>query len=152
MVEAGAATRADGTEPLGTERSGDVTYEEARLFIEAGSVEVKLGAPWTGYWLSWATVLMGEGIVLYDLVGEDDGASLIDLTGDAEVGAGDGVPWGALIVAGEAGEVEERVQGVFNGEAAGETACESAATREHPIPTRGLVWTGTVIGAVDHGG
>lgn len=37
-MEAGAGTRAEGTEPLGTERLGDVKYEEARLFIEAGSV------------------------------------------------------------------------------------------------------------------
>lgn len=95
---------------------------------------------------------MGEGIVLYDLVGEEDAASLTDLTGDAKVGAGDGVPCGALIVAGEEGDAEERVQGVFSGEAAGEPACESAAMREQPIPTRGLVWTGTVIGAADHGG
>lgn len=90
---------------------------------------------------------MGEGVVLYDLVGEEDAASLTDLTGDAKVGAGDGVPCGALI-----GDVEERFQGVFNGEAAGEPACESAVMKEGPIPTRGLVWTGTVIGAVDHGG
>lgn len=85
-------------------------------------------------------------------MGEEDAASLTDLTGDAKVGAGDGVPWEALIVAEEAGDAEERVQGVFNGEAAGEPACESAAMREQPIPARGLVWTGTVIGAVDHGG
>lgn len=76
------------------------------------------------------------------------GEDVTDLTGDA----GDGVPWGALRVAGEAGDAEERVQGVFNGEAAGEPAGESAAMREHPIPTRGLVWTGMVAGAVDHGG
>lgn len=75
----------------------------------------------------------------------------MDLTGDAKVGAGDGVPWGPLIVAGEAGDVEEKVQGGFNGEAAGGPAGESAVTREPPIPTRGLVWTGTVAGAVDHG-
>lgn len=56
------------------------------------------------------------------------------------------------MVAGEAGGAEERVQGVFNGEAAGEPAGESAAMREHPIPTRGLVWTGTAAGAADHGG
>lgn len=82
------------------------------------------------------------------MLGED----VTDLTGDAKVGAGDGLPWGALIVAGEAGDVEDRVQGVFNGEAAAEPAGESAAMRERPIPARGLVWTGTVAEAVDHGG
>lgn len=82
------------------------------------------------------------------MLGED----VTDLTGDAKVGAGDGLRWGALIVAGETGDVEDRVQGVFSGEAAAEPAGESAATRERPIPTRGLVWTGTVAEAVDHGG
>lgn len=80
-------------------------------------------------------------------MGEED-TSQTDLAGDARVCAGDGVPWGAL----EAGDVEERVQGVFNGEEAGEPAGESAVTRGPPIPTRGLVWTGTVRGEVDHGG
>lgn len=46
---AGAETRAEGTEPLGTERIGDATYEEARLFTGAGSVEAKLADPWMGY-------------------------------------------------------------------------------------------------------
>lgn len=80
------------------------------------------------------------------------GEDVIDLTGDAKVGAGAGAPCGALIIAGEAGDAVERVQAVFNGEAAGEPAGESAAMRGPPIPTRGLVWTGTVAGALDHGG
>lgn len=56
-----------------------------------------------------------------------------------------------LIVAGHAGEEEERGQVVFNGEAAGEPAGESVEVREPPTPM-GFVWPGTVIGAVDHGG
>lgn len=44
----------------------------------------------------------------------------------------------ALIVAGHAGEMEERGQVVFNGEAAGEPVGESVEVREPPTPT-GLV-------------
>lgn len=74
---------------------------------------------------------------------------LTDLTGDDRVGAGGGGPRVALIVAGQACDGEVRGQVVFNGEAAGEPAGEEVM--EHPTPT-GLVWPGTVIGAVDHGG
>lgn len=77
--------------------------------------------------------------------------SLTDLTGDDRVGTGGGAPKVALIVAGHAGDGEDRGQVVFSGEAAGEPAGESVEVREHPTPT-GLVWPGTVIGAVDHGG
>lgn len=62
-----------------------------------------------------------------------------------------GPPRAALIVAGHAGDGEERDHAVFSGEAAGEPVDESVEMREHPTPT-GLVWPGTVIGAVDHGG
>lgn len=77
--------------------------------------------------------------------------SLSDLTGDDREGAGGGAPRVVLIVAGQAGDGEVRGQVVFNGEAVGEPVGESVEVREHPIPT-GLVWPGTVIGAVDHGG
>lgn len=62
------------------------------------------------------------------------------------MGAGDGAPRGALV---EAGDAEDRVQGAFNGGAAGGPAGEAAAGREEPIPRRGLVWT---AGAAGHGG
>lgn len=75
--------------------------------------------------------------------------SLTDLTGDDLEGCG--APRIALIVAGHAGDGEEWGQAVFSGEAAGEPAGESVPVREPPTPT-GLVWPGTVIGAVDHGG
>lgn len=92
---------------------------------------------------------MGEGIVLYDLMGDEDAGSLMDLTG---VDKGDGeAPSVGLIVAGEACDGEEWGQEVFNGEAAGEPVGESEAARTPPTPT-GLVWLGTVIGAADHGG
>lgn len=77
--------------------------------------------------------------------------SLTDLTGVDWVGTGGGAPRVTLIVAVHAGEGEARGQVVFNGEAAGEPAGESVELREPPTPT-GLVWPGTVIGAVDHGG
>lgn len=83
-------------------------------------------------------------------MGDEDATSLTDLTGDDGVGAGGGAPRVDLIVPGDAGE-EERGQVVFSGEAAGEPAGESVEVREPPTPT-GLVWPGTVIGAVDHGG
>lgn len=84
-------------------------------------------------------------------MGDVDAVSLTDLIGDDGVGAGGGAPRVALKVAGHADDGEERGQVVFNGEAAGEPAGESVEVREHPTPT-GLVWPGTVIGAVDHGG
>lgn len=77
--------------------------------------------------------------------------SLTDLTGDDTVGTGGGAPRVALVVAVHACDGEERGQVVFNGEAAGEPAGESVEARAPPTPT-GLVWPGTVIGAVDHGG
>lgn len=80
-------------------------------------------------------------------MGDEDTRSLSDLTGDDT--AGD--PWVALIDAGHAGDGEDRGQEDFSGEAAGEPAGESVLVREPPTPT-GLVWPGTVIGAVDHGG
>lgn len=83
-------------------------------------------------------------------MGDEDTMLLTDCTGDDRVGTGGGVPRVALIVAGQAGDGEVRGQVVFSGEAAGEPAGESAEVREHPTPT-GLVWPGTVIGAVDHG-
>lgn len=76
--------------------------------------------------------------------------SLTDLTGD-DMAGGVGVPRLALIVAGHAGKGEERGQVAFSGEAAGEPVGESVEVKEPPTPT-GLVWPGTVIGAVDHGG
>lgn len=84
-------------------------------------------------------------------MGDEDTMSLTDLTGEDRVGAGGGAPRVALIAAGHAGDGEERGQVDFNGEAAGEPAGESAEAREPPTPM-GLVWPGTVIGAVDHGG
>lgn len=81
----------------------------------------------------------------------DDGKSLIDLTGDDKAGAGGEKPKVALIVVGHAGEGVERGQADFNGELAGEPAGGSAEARRPPTPM-GLVWPGTVIGAVDHGG
>lgn len=84
-------------------------------------------------------------------MGDEDARSLTDLAGDDAVGGGGGAPRVALIVAGHAGDGEERGQAVFNGEAAGEPAGESVEAREPPTPM-GLVWPGTVIGAVDHGG
>lgn len=80
-------------------------------------------------------------------MGDEDTISLTDLTGDDSAGA----PWVALIVAGHAGDGEERGQIDFIGEAAVDPAGESVLVREPPTPT-GLVWPGTVIGAVDHGG
>lgn len=96
-------------------------------------------------------VLMGESIDLRDLLGDEDTMSLTDLTGDDRLGAAGGSPRVALIVAGQAGGGEEGGQVVFNGEAAGESAGELVEVRERPTPA-GLVWPGTVIGAVDHGG
>lgn len=84
-------------------------------------------------------------------MGDVDAVSLINLTGDDGVGAGGGVPRVVLIVAGHAGDGEERGQVVFSGEAAGEPVGESVEVREHPTPM-GLVWPGTVIGVADHGG
>lgn len=85
-------------------------------------------------------------------MGDEDVRSLSDLAGDDTVGGGGGgAPKVALIVAGHAGDGEERGQVVFNGEAAGEPAGESVEVREPPTPTS-LVWPGMVIGAVDHGG
>lgn len=83
-------------------------------------------------------------------MGDEDTISLTDLTGDDMVGGG-GASRVALIVAGHAGDGDERGQVFFSGEAAGETAGESVEVREPPTPV-GLVWPGTVIGAVDHGG
>lgn len=79
--------------------------------------------------------------------------SLTDLTGDDMVGpgGGGGAPRVALIVAGHAGDGAEGGQVDFNGEAAGEPAGESVEVIGPPTPM-GLVWPGTVIGAVDHGG
>lgn len=74
--------------------------------------------------------------------------SVADLAGGGREGA---APKVALIVPVHAGEGEERGQVVFSGEAAGEPAGESVEVREHPTPAA-LVWPGTVIGAVDHGG
>lgn len=75
-------------------------------------------------------------------MGDEDIKSLTDFTGeDSKV---------ASIVAAHAGDGEDRGQDVFNGEAAGEPAGESVQVRGPPTPT-GLVWPGTVIGAVDHG-
>lgn len=81
-------------------------------------------------------------------MGDDDVMSLIDLTGDDRA---DGGPRLAFIDGGVAGDAAERGHVDFNGEAAGEPVGESAELREPPNPT-GLVWPGTVIGAVDHGG
>lgn len=74
---------------------------------------------------------------------------MTDLTGDDIVGAG--APMVGLRVARHAGDGEARGQVDFSGEAAGEPADESVLVKEPPTPT-GLVWPGTVIGAVDHGG
>lgn len=82
-------------------------------------------------------------------MGDDDTVSLTDFTGDDRLGAG--APRVALIVAGHAGDGEERGQVDFSGEAAGEPAGESVLVREPPTPAS-LVWPGMVIGAVDHGG
>lgn len=79
-------------------------------------------------------------------MGDEDAMSLADLTGDDRVSAG-----GTFIVVGHAADGAERGQVDFSGEAAGEAAGESVEMRAPPIPT-GLVWPGTVIGAVDHGG
>lgn len=83
-------------------------------------------------------------------MGDADIISLTDLTGDDWVGGGGGVPRVTLVGAGHAGD-GEKGQVDFNGEAAGEPAGESVEVREPPTPM-GLVWPGTVIGAVDHGG
>lgn len=64
-------------------------------------------------------------------MGDEDIMSLTDLTGEDSAGA----PWVALIVAGHAGDGEERGQVVFSGEAAGEPAGESVLVRESPILT-----------------
>lgn len=84
-------------------------------------------------------------------MGDDDAISVTDLTGDDMVGAAGGAPRAVLIVAGHADDGAERGQVDFSGEAAGEPVGESVEAREPPTPT-GLVWPGTVIGAVDHGG
>ena len=84
-------------------------------------------------------------------MGDEDAMSLTDLTGEDRVGAGSGAPRVDLIVAGHAGDGDERGQVDFNGEAAGEPAGEAVGLREPPIPT-GLVWPGTVTEEVDHGG
>lgn len=65
------------------------------------------------------------------------------------MGAAGGAP--RVVLIGQAGDGEVRGQAVFSGEVVGEPAGESVEVREHPIPT-GLVWPGTVIGAVDHDG
>lgn len=83
-------------------------------------------------------------------MGDEDGRSLTDLTGEDKVGADDGAPIEAFIDVGHAGDGVERGQVDFNGEAAGEPAGESVEVREPPTPA-GLAWPGTVIGAVDHG-
>lgn len=75
--------------------------------------------------------------------------SLADLTGEVRVGGGGGAPRVTFIGAEHAGD-GEKGQVDFNGEAAGEPAGESVELREPPTPM-GLVWPGTVIGAVDHG-
>lgn len=84
-------------------------------------------------------------------MGDEDAISLSDLTGDELEGPGGEAPSVALIVAAHAGDGAEVGQVDFNGEAAGEPVGESVGVRELPTPT-GLVWPGTVIGAVDHGG
>lgn len=71
-------------------------------------------------------------------MGDEDTMSLTDLTGEDRVGTGGGAPRVVLIVAGHAGDGEDRGQVVFNGEAAGEPAGESVEVREPPTPT-GLV-------------
>lgn len=128
-------------------------YAEAKLLMEAGSVAGLhgLAEPWTGYWPCCTTVLMGDGIVLYDLRGDDGAVSLADLTGDDRAGGGAGAPRVALILAEHAGDGAERGQGDLSGEAAGEPAGESEEAKEPPTPT-GLAWPGTVIGAVGRGG
>lgn len=79
----------------------------------------------------------------------EDGKSPIDLTGDEEAGGGGEAPKVAFVV--HAGEGAESCQADFNGAQAGEPADESAEVRRPPTPVT-LVWPGTVIGAVDHGG
>lgn len=126
--------------------------------IDAGSVacldglpeDTKLADPGTGYCPCWTTVLIGEGIDLYDLKGDEDTIGLTDLTGDDWLGGGGGVP--RVVLRGE-GHEGDGVKGQvdFSAEGAGEPADESAQEREPPTPL-GLVWPGTVIGAVDHGG
>lgn len=84
-------------------------------------------------------------------MGDDDGISATDLTGDDKAGAGGEVPRVAFIVAGHAGEGAERGQADFNGEPAGDPGGESVGVKEPPTPM-GLAWPGMVIGAADHGG
>lgn len=82
-------------------------------------------------------------------MGDEDITSLTDLTGVDKEGGCVGAPM--VIAVAHAGDGEGRGQVVFNGEAAGEPVGESVEAREPPTPP-GLVWPGTVIGAVDHGG
>lgn len=84
-------------------------------------------------------------------MGDEEAISLTDLTGDELEVPGGEAPRVALIVVAHAGDGAEGSQVDFNGEAAGEPVGESVELRELPTPT-GLVWPGTVIGAVDHGG
>lgn len=84
-------------------------------------------------------------------MGDEEATSLTGFIGEGMEGPGGEAPRVALIVAAHAGDGAEGGQVDFNGEAAGEPAGESAGVRVPPIPT-GLVWPGTVIGAVDHGG
>lgn len=83
-------------------------------------------------------------------MGDEDTILLTDLTGDDRLGACGGAPRVALTGAEHAGD-GEKGQVDFSGEAADEPDDVSAEVREPPIPM-GLVWPGTVIGEVDHGG